>query len=128
MSNHFKKQSFLAFVYQLCNHSAFEAEGEVAAVAEQRHFKEMEAVDVRDGVDPFGEALHVPQLPEKSADERGKAEAVDVPPVAVANLWEKRGAVGQTVERHQQHSYARYEQQGAYIDAPAHVPRGWTEQ
>ena len=86
---------------QLGNHGAFEAKEEVACVAEQRHFEEVKTIDVRDGVDPFREAMPIPELPEKPADQRGQAEAVDAPPVAASQFRKKGRVTFQPAEGHQ---------------------------
>ena len=94
--------SFLAFQEELRYDGAFKAEGEVSGIAEDRHFKEMEPVDVGYGVDPLSQAVQVPHFPEEAADECGEAEAVNAPPIAVLNFREKRGVTPQCTKGDQQ--------------------------
>ena len=67
---------------------AFEAEGEIAGIAEERHFEELESMNIRDGVDPLCETVPVPKFPEKAADECSEGEAEHAPPVALFEFRE----------------------------------------
>ena len=78
---------------------AFEPEGEVAGVAEERHFEELETVDIGYAVDPFGEAVIVPHFPEEAADECRQGEAKNASPVALSEFRKKGGAMDQAQRR-----------------------------
>src|SRR6266568_990635 len=52
---------------QIGNDGTFDAEGEIARIAKQRHFEEMKSLYIRNPILPMREALRVPQFPEKPA-------------------------------------------------------------
>ena len=77
---------------------AFEAEGEIAGIAEKRHFEELEAMNIRDGVDPLCETVPVPKFPEKAADKGSEGEAENAPPIPLFEFGEEGGAMGHPVQ------------------------------
>ncbi len=51
------------------HHCALQTEGQIAGIAQHRHFKDMKGLHKGDGVFPLGQTVHIPHLPEKSADQ-----------------------------------------------------------
>src|SRR3954462_13198843 len=70
---------------------AFDSERQVAQVTEQGHFENVPAVHIRHRIDPFRQAVEIPELPEKSADERGDSPSGNPPPVAARELRPSSG-------------------------------------
>ena len=55
----------------------FDAEGNVAEKPKERHLEIMEALDVRDRVDPLRKGVEIPHLPDEATDERRDRETDD---------------------------------------------------
>ena len=104
----------------VCNHGALQAEGQVAGVTQQRHFKDMKALYVRDPIDPFCQATPIPELPEEPADQGGERQEADAPPVAVAKRCEDRGLAAPGAQRGEQHEGGDPEQGKEQVGPDAH--------
>ena len=77
----------------------FEAEGEVAAVAEERHLEDMGKIDEGHGVNPAGKGPVVPEFPEEAADQRTQRQGEVGCPVAPGRGLLESAVAQQPVER-----------------------------
>jgi len=64
---------------------AFQAERQIAHIAEQGHFKDLVSMDKRNGILPSGKAPIVPHLPEPPAKERGRGGRDSHTPITVTD-------------------------------------------
>ena len=66
---------------QVGHHGAFEAEWQVTGVAEDGHFKDLIAVNQRDAVFSFGQAVIIPHFPLEAANKRRDGSGYGPTPV-----------------------------------------------
>jgi hypothetical protein len=66
-----------------------QAKGQVACVAQERHLKNLEAVDKRNPVDPLRQTPVIPHFPEETADQGRKGRAENKRPVPMRQGFEE---------------------------------------
>src|SRR5439155_5499553 len=67
----------------------FQREGDVTAIAQQRHFENSQECRARDVINPFRERVIVPHFPEETAYESAECQRDHSAPVALAEVLQK---------------------------------------
>ena len=81
----------------------FDTEGNVAEESEERHLEIVEALDVRDRIDPLREGVDIPHLPDESANERRDRKTNNPRPVARRDVIERARTSEEHFQEHHHH-------------------------
>jgi len=85
--------------HQVIERVQFKREGQISAVAQQRHFEYMKPVRQRDVIHPLGVGIKVPHLPEEGGEQNPKPERYHRPPIAAFGVICKRRIAEPDVDR-----------------------------
>ena len=94
---------FLAWIlyqpfHQFSNHGTFQTKRKIPCISQNRHFKDLKAINKRNAVFPSCQAVVVPHFPEKAAKKGCYGGWYHRAPMTGSQFWENMLFSGQSLE------------------------------